>query len=133
VLRTWTFALRRLASIPLTCAAWVSRIIAPADNCGTLGALNLAVPALLQRLLWIRISLYNNDIWTPISINSILYYNTDILALFIQLYYISVLLLFRCLKDLNITCSSALFKTTFIALYYLTLFILTLIMDFNLF
>jgi hypothetical protein len=66
--------------------------------------------------------------------NSTLYYNTNILALFVRLYHVGVLLLFGRLKDLNVTCFSALFKTTFVALYYLTLFILTLIsVSFSLF
>jgi hypothetical protein len=59
--------------------------------------------------------------------NSTLYHDTDILALFVRLYHVSVPLLFRRLKDLNATCFSASFKATFVALYYLTPFILTLI------
>jgi hypothetical protein len=78
-------------------------------------------------LLWIRIAFHYNHIWTPISMNSTLDYDADILAFFIRLYYAGVPLLFRRTEDLNASRPRTLFKATFVALNCLALFILSLI------
>jgi hypothetical protein len=51
---------------------------------------------------------------TPVAIYRTLYYNTDILTLFIWANHLLISFLVRRLKDLNTSASSASFKATFV-------------------
>ena len=71
-------------------------------------------------LLWIRISVHYDHIWTTISMNCTPYHNVNVFAFLIGLYHIFIPLLLWRTKDSNSSCLCVSFKTVFVTPYYLT-------------